>query len=55
MSEVYLQYTSEYLKGPLYWHPDKLHLDCTRAYCSAMPPAVPFQGRAGFPTTPARQ
>ena len=30
MSEVYLQYTSEYLKGPLYWHPDKLHLDCTR-------------------------
>ncbi|CAE7939471.1 unnamed protein product [Symbiodinium necroappetens] len=22
--QVYLQYTSEYLKGPLYWHPDKL-------------------------------
>ncbi|CAE7289294.1 unnamed protein product [Symbiodinium natans] len=21
--QVYLQYTSEYLKGPLYWHPDK--------------------------------
>ena len=24
--KVYLQYTSEYLKGPLYWHPDKLRL-----------------------------
>ncbi|CAE7773739.1 ML2 [Symbiodinium pilosum] len=22
--QVYLQYTSEYLKGPLYWHPNKL-------------------------------
>ena len=26
--EVYLQYTSEYMKGPMYWHPDKLWLDC---------------------------
>mmetsp|Transcript_31573 Transcript_31573/g.59297 ORF Transcript_31573/g.59297 Transcript_31573/m.59297 type:complete len:217 (+) Transcript_31573:41-691(+) len=22
--QVYLQYTSEYLKGPMYWHPEKL-------------------------------
>ena len=27
--EVYLQYTSEYLKGPLYWHPDKAQLSRT--------------------------
>ena len=26
--QVYLQYTSEYMKGPMYWHPDKLWLDC---------------------------
>ena len=23
-NEVYLQYTSEYLKGPMYWHPNKM-------------------------------
>eukprot|EP00438_Fugacium_kawagutii_P030677 Skav235481 [mRNA] locus=scaffold153:33673:36421:- [translate_table: standard] len=22
--QVYLQYTSEYMKGPMYWHPDKM-------------------------------
>lgn len=24
MKQVYLQYTSEYMKGPMYWHPDKM-------------------------------
>eukprot|EP00438_Fugacium_kawagutii_P006447 Skav206925 [mRNA] locus=scaffold6623:10254:15273:- [translate_table: standard] len=26
--QVYLQYTSEYMKGPMYWHPDKMQLSC---------------------------
>ena len=26
--QVYLQYTSEYMKGPMYWHPDKMWPSC---------------------------
>ena len=28
LMQVYLQYTSEYMKGPMYWHPDKMWPSC---------------------------
>lgn len=31
--QVYLQYTSEYMKGPMYWHPDKMSLGCGSFEC----------------------
>ena len=31
--QVYLQYTSEYMKGPMYWHPDKMSLGCGSFGC----------------------
>jgi len=31
--QVYLQYTSEYMKGPMYWHPDKMSLGCDSCEC----------------------